>query len=179
MKENTESAYIQQCNGKINEQGVCEKCGCVSQSSSAYCVRFINTESAPFLTKEDLEKATREYRFTEFSGKRDPNINETIAFREGMDYVATKANAKIAELEKELSNSKDNWTNYFAEILVEKNNKIIELEKRLADVEKEREDVAQILEVVSERWGNDFAGSTVGIIGRKAKELLEQFKSRK
>lgn len=51
-----------------------------------------------------------------------------------------------------------------------------ELQSKLSQLEKERELVIQILEVVSERWSEDYAGSTVGILGRNAKELLERFK---
>lgn len=38
------------------------------------------------------------------------------------------------------------------------------------------DDIKDILSVVADRWGGDYGGSTVGIIGKKAKELLDENK---
>jgi hypothetical protein len=35
--------------------------------------------------------------------------------------------------------------------------------------------IERILAVVAQRWGNDYEGSTVGILGRGAIELCEQY----
>lgn len=32
------------CNGKINQNGICEKCYGVAQTTSAYCCRMVQTE---------------------------------------------------------------------------------------------------------------------------------------
>jgi len=36
---------IKACNGKISSNGYCEKCGILSQSSSAYCTRYYKIEA--------------------------------------------------------------------------------------------------------------------------------------
>lgn len=32
---------METCNGKINSNGICERCGIKSQTSSAYCLRLV------------------------------------------------------------------------------------------------------------------------------------------
>ena len=74
------------CNGKINSNGICEKCYKVSQTTSGYCSRLIEVYPLPAMTEQEIltaaekEEINAGYRSLDplFEGLEKPQTAEEV-----------------------------------------------------------------------------------------------------